>query len=62
MVSKTAEEWYQITKSKFDASGLSHLATDNACRSIFMSLLNAYEQAREQAGLQRSLPLVDYCC
>lgn len=58
MVSRTAEEWYQITKSEFDPSGLIHLATDNAEHSIFTSLLHGYEQAREQGGLQRNPSLV----
>lgn len=45
-----------MTRRQFDPSGLLHLATDNALHSVFMSLLNGCEQAREQGGLQDPSP------
>lgn len=58
MVSRTAEEWYHITRRQFDPSGLLHLATDRALHSIFTSLLNGCEQAKEQGRLQEPSPHV----
>ena len=63
MVSRTAKEWYQITKIEFDPAGLIHLATDNAQHSIFTSLLKVdMNRQGNTEGCRETPPWWGYCC